>query len=158
MFATKKGLVKKTHTHGRVYVFKFTLDDGTILHKVGMCHSPRSIDRMFEVLRGFFTVFRYSPKCELRKDKKVLVPHLVEKHLHYLLEEMSYSFDKKFDGSTEFFSDIDEEALLDYLDTFQYIDLLEGKTKMKSTDLTAIYAAIDSEKPRKEKDLDVIPF
>ena len=123
---------KPSDGYGRVYVLKVTLQDGTILHKVGMCKSARSIDRMMEILRSFFTTFRYVPNCELRKDKKVVVPLLVEQHMHKVLEDYSYTFDTKFDGSTEFFSDIDEEVLLEYLTNFDYRVILQGRTEMRT--------------------------
>ncbi len=156
-FSKDKGLVQKSK-YGRLYVFKFTLDNNIVVHKVGMCHSARALDRMMEVLRGFFKAYRYVPRCELRRDKKILIPRLVEKHMHGLLEEWSHTFDKKFDGSTEFFFNLDEEALLEYLDDFTYNELLVGKTVMKETELASILEAIDTVKPKKDPKLDEIPF
>lgn len=156
-FSKNKGLEQKSK-HGRLYIFKFTLDNDVVVYKIGMCHSARALDRMMEVLRAFFKVYRYVPRCELRRDKKVLIPRLVEKHIHGLLEEWSYIFNKKFDGSTEFFFDIDEDEVLSYLDTFTYNDLLVGKTTMQENDLTAITEAINSLKPTNNKKPDELPF
>jgi hypothetical protein len=160
MFFKAGKVTKKNNEYGRVYVLRITLKCGTVVHKVGMTNSDRSTDRMFEILRSFFNVYRYSPKCELRKDKKVLVPLLVEKHLHELLAEWSYKFDKSFDGSTEFFHELDESVLLDYLDNFEYTSLLRV-TKIKEEHLIAIRTAIDSQTPpplTKPSDEDKIPF
>ena len=129
---------EKPSKYGRLYVLKFILDDGTVLHKVGMCNSDRSTDRMMEILRDFFIKYRYVPRCEMRRDKKTIAPLLLEKHMHSLLDEWSYSFDKKFNGSTEFFSDIDESILLDYLDNFDYRELLRGKDSMNLVDYETI--------------------
>ena len=129
---------EKPSKYGRLYVLKFILDDGTVLHKVGMCNSDRSTDRMMEILRDFFIKYRYVPRCEMRRDKKTIVPLLLEKHMHSLLDEWSYRFDEKFNGSTEFFSDIDESALLDYLDNFDYKELLRGKDSMNLVDYETI--------------------
>jgi len=156
MFFKKGKVVSKTPKYGRLYVFKFTLDDNTIVHKVGMCYSDRAISRMFEVLQSFFQVHRYVPRCELRRDKKVLVPLLVEKHMHEILNDMSYTFELHFDGHTEFFKDLDEEAVLEYLDEFKYSDLLKGRRTMKEKDLAAITEIISPDK-HSQKD-DIIPF
>lgn len=118
--------------YGRVYVFRIALLDGTILHKVGMCSSARSIDRMMEVLRSFFIAYRYVPMCTLRKDKKTKIPLLLEKHMHEVLDEFSYKFDKKFDGSTEFFKDLDEDVLLDYLKDFDDYQYLGKQTSLET--------------------------
>ena len=120
--------------YGRVYVLRFTLSCGKIVHKVGMCRSARSTDRLFEITRSFFNVYRYSPQVVMKRDKKVIVPLLVEKHLHNILSEWHYTFDKKFGGSTEFFENIDEEILLDYIDNWDYTELLRSEESMRSSD------------------------
>lgn len=134
--------------YGRVYVFRMELIDGTVLHKVGMCSSARSTDRLFEVLRSFFNVYRYVPVATIRKDRKCLVPELVEKHMHSALAEYSHNFDKKFDGCSEFFSDIDEEVLLDYIGGYDELDLMKGATSMK----THHYDILCAERKRRELD------
>ncbi len=143
--------------YGRIYIFKFTLDTGKVIHKVGLCYSDRATDRMFEVLRAFFTIYRYVPKCELKRDKKVLIPNLVEKHLHKLLDDWSYSFDKKFGGSTEFFYNLDEKVLLEYLDSFTYNNLLENISTIKEIDYNKILDAIEKTNPIPEVN-DTLPF
>jgi hypothetical protein len=160
MFFKAGKVNKKNNEYGRVYILRITLKCGTVVHKVGMTNSDRSTDRMFEILRSFFNTYRYSPKCELRKDKKVLVPLLVEKHFHEILDEWSYRFDKNFDGHTEFFHDLNESAVIEYLDNFDYRDLLQ-KTVMKKEHLEAVRIAIDSQtptNPTESLDKDKIPF
>jgi len=146
MFASRsKGIVKKPD-FGRVYIFRITLSCGKTIWKLGMTHSDRATDRMFEVLRSFFQVHRYSPKCELKRDKKVLVPRLVEKHMHSLLDEWKYTPNRPSDGSTEFFHNLDEEVLLEYLDNFTYNMLLQT-TSLKESDYTKILDAIEKTTP-----------
>ena len=145
--------------YGRLYVLKFTLDDGTVLHKVGMCNSDRSTDRMMEILRDFFVKYRYVPRCEMRRDKKTIVPLLLEKHMHSLLDEWSYRFDEKFNGSTEFFSDIDESVLLDYLDNFNYRELLRNREPMKIEDYDSLCEYVREEDDKlKVEGTDILPF
>ena len=146
MFFKKDKSLVKTSEYGRVYALRITLDTGKVVHKVGMCHSERSVDRMMEVLRSFFNTYRYVPQCVLKRDKKILIPRLVEKYLHDRLDDLVYTFDKKFDGSTEFFQDLDEEAFLEYLDSFEYTELLQC-TVMKEQDLLVITKALDKKKP-----------
>ena len=161
MFASRsKGIIKKSK-EGRIYVLRVTLSCGTVVHKVGMTHSDRATDRMMEILRSFFSTYRYVPMCELKRDKQIQVPRLVETHLHQILDEWSYTFDKKFGGSTEFFYDLDETVLLDYLDNFDYRDLLTGRTVMKEGDLADIVTVINSQEVAKIKisiNEDEIPF
>ena len=157
-FSSSKGLTKKSE-FGRVYILQLTLKCGKVIHKVGMTNSDRATDRMFEVLRSFFNTYRYVPSCKLKKDKKVLIPLLVEKHMHNILDEWSYTTEKPFDGSTEFFHNLDEEAVIGYLENFQYTDLLSGQTSMKEKDYNEIKIAIEKQSP-KIIDLndDTIPF
>lgn len=159
MFFSRTGGAVKSDGYGRVYVFRFTLDDGTVLHKVGMTHSDRALDRFMEVLRSFFTTFRYVPNASIRRDKKVVVPLLVEKHIHNLLYEHNHRFDKKFDGYKEFFHNIDEEVLLDYLDNFTYNILLEESGSMAIVDYEAIRLEMrDPKDPRFPMEDDKVKF
>jgi len=159
-YSRSKGDVsEKPSKYGRLYVLKFTLDDGTVLHKVGMCNSDRSTDRMMEILRDFFVKYRYVPRCEMRRDKKTIVPLLLEKHMHSLLDEWSYRFDEKFNGSTEFFSDIDESVLLDYLDNFNYRELLRNREPMKIEDYDNLCEYVKEENDKlKVEGTDILPF
>ena len=158
-FSSSKGLTKKSK-YGRIYVLQLTLSCGKIIHKVGMTHSDRATDRMMEILRSFFNTYRYVPKCKIRKDKEVLIPMLVEKYMHEILDEWSYTPDKPFDGSTEFFHNLDENEVLTYLDEFKYNDLLIGKITMKAKELQDIRDAIKTteKKPKKSPKDDILPF
>ena len=141
---TKYSHLPDADSYGRIYVIKLVLVDGTEVHKVGMVNTDdlsRVTDRMMEILRSFFTVYRYVPYAELRKAKKVRIPYIVEAYLHSLLADTKYTFDKKFSGSTECF-EIDEESFLEYLDKFEYVEMLRGETKMKKDRYEAITEAM----------------
>jgi len=126
------------------------LGDGSIIHKIGLTHSPRSLDRMMEILRSFFHEYCYIPICELRRDKSTPIPRLLEKHLHQLLRDWQFVPDRKTDGYKEMFYGLDEEVLLDYIDNLDYRELLIGKTSMLSKDYDAIKEAI-AQQPTPDK-------
>lgn len=139
---------------GRVYVIKLTLPNGDIVHKIGMTHSARSTDRMMEILRSWFTAYRYIPHTELRLDKETGVPLLLEKHMHEVLKEWKYIPDKRVDGYQEMFIDLDEDIVLDYLKHFDY-KLLLNCTDIKIPDYNYIQSQIN---PTNLDPLEDIPF
>jgi len=131
--------------YGRVYVFELVLDNGTIIHKVGMVNSDsmsRVTDRLMEVLRSFFMQYRYVPHSKIVKAKKYLVPYYVETHMHHLLEELKYVPDKKFDGSNELFVNLDIDEFTEYMSMFKYEELLRGHVSMAKDKYENICAAI----------------
>ena len=151
------GKMCKKQTEGRVYVIRLVLRDGTEVHKVGMCHSPRSTDRMMEVLRSWFTAYRYVPYAELRLDKGTGIPRLLEKHMHELLSDLKWVPDKKVDGGQEMFVGVDEGALLDYLRNFDYAVLLRETTSIRSEDFDYIRSQINATEKLSELS-DEIPY
>ena len=93
------------HSLGYVYLMEFKFKQGDsfkTLFKVGVTVNE-PIDRMLQVCRSFFQSRRYVPECRIVRMRKT--PHYFdkEKELHSLLINHNYSFNKKFDGSTEFF-------------------------------------------------------
>ena len=148
---------------GRVYLFEFILDDNTLVYKVGMVNSDsmsRVTDRLMEVLRSFFMTYRYIPRSRIVKAKKYKIPYIVENHFHSLLDDIKYSFDKKFDGSNEFFTDLDVDMFKEYMDTFEYIELLRGETSMPKDRYEKIKTAIrEAELEKNPADsTDDVPF
>ena len=124
---------EKDEPYGRVYIFELVLEDGTEIHKVGMVGSDsmsRVTDRLMEVLRSFFMQYRYVPHSKIVKAKKFLVPYYVETHIHHLLEDLKYTPDKKFDGSNELFIGLDTDELVNYMEEFEYGELLRDSTSM----------------------------
>lgn len=106
------------------------LPDGVVVHKIGMCKSNRSTDRMMEILRSWFTKFRFVPYTELRLDMETNYPVELEAHIHRVLDHKQFIPHMKVEGRTEMFTDIDEFRVLHYIRTFNedlvpYLDLTE---------------------------------
>ena len=100
---------------GRVYVIKMTLPGNTVIWKIGMCHSNRSTDRMMEILRSWFTKYRFVPYTELKLDMDCGRPKEIEAHIHKILSHKQFIPDEKVSGGTEMFIDINELRVIQYL-------------------------------------------
>lgn len=100
---------------GRIYVIKMVLPDSVVVHKIGLCHSSRSVDRMMEILRSWFTNFRFVPYSELRLDMETNYPKQIEEHIHKVLAHKKFMPHKEVSGWTEMFTDIDEFRVIQYL-------------------------------------------
>ena len=103
---------------GRVYVIRATLPDDTVLYKIGMVNSSRSVDRMMEILRSWFQAYRFVPYTELRLDRECSHPYQLEQFMHKVLARYQWVPSKKVDGGTEMFIGLDERRLLHYLRNF----------------------------------------
>jgi len=103
---------------GRVYIIKLVLPDGCVVHKIGMTHSNRATDRMMEILRSWFTRYRFVPYSELRLDMECYCPGDLEKHMHRVLHSKRFTPDEKVSGGTEMFTDINEVRVIHYLKNF----------------------------------------
>ena len=103
---------------GRIYVIRMELPDGLIVHKIGMCNSNRSVDRMMEIVRSWFMRFRFIPHTELKLDMNTNYPKELESHIHQILKHKQFIPHMKVDGGTEMFHGIDEFRVLHYLRTF----------------------------------------
>ncbi len=114
MFAYRQD--KKIVT-GRVYMLRMVLDDKEVIHKIGMCYTPRSTDRMMEILRSWFMQYRYVPETRMRMDFETKTPYPLEQHIHEALSECKWIPDKKVDGANEMFMGIDEQEVIDYIKT-----------------------------------------
>ena len=97
---------------GRVYVVKLILPDDTVVHKVGMCNSSRSADRMMEILKSWFNAYRFVPYAELRLDLQCHEPEKLEKYIHRILKPVAFEPSKKVNGGTEMFTDVNESKLI----------------------------------------------
>ena len=100
---------------GRVYVVKMTLPGDLYVYKIGMCNSNRSTDRMMEILRSWFTKFRFIPHSELKLDMETGRPREIEAHIHKALYHKRYTPTEKVSGGTEMFTGLDEFRVLQYL-------------------------------------------
>jgi hypothetical protein len=103
---------------GRIYVVRMELPDGVIVHKIGMCNSNRSVDRMMEILRSWFTRFRFVPYTELKLDMNTNYPKQLESHIHKILNHKRFTPHMEVEGRTEMFNGIDELRVLHYIRTF----------------------------------------
>ena len=83
-----------------------------------MTHSNRSTDRMMEILRSWFTQFRFVPHSELRLDMPCSNPLELEQYIHQLLKPNQFIPNHKVSGGTEMFTDINELRLLTYLQSY----------------------------------------
>lgn len=104
-----------TQQIGRVYVIRMVLPDDTVVHKIGMCKSSRSVDRMMELLRSWFMSFRFIPYIEMRLDMQCQEPAKLELHIHKVLDAVRWVPDHQVEGRTEMFTDVNEVRLLHYL-------------------------------------------
>lgn len=103
---------------GRIYVIKITLPDACVVHKIGMCNTDRSTDRMMEILRSWFTRYRFVPYAELKLDMETGRPRELETHIHKILKSKQFIPNEKVEGGTEMFMDINEFRVLRYLKQF----------------------------------------
>lgn len=117
---------------GRIYVIRMELPDGYIVHKIGMCNSNRSVDRMLEILRSWFMRFRFIPYCELKLDMECNCPKELEAHIHKILGHQQFHPHMKVDGGCEMFIGIDEFRVLHYLRTFN--EDLAGRLNLTDKD------------------------
>ncbi len=100
---------------GRLYVIKMVLPDDTVVHKIGMTNSNRSVDRMLEILRSWFMNFRFVPYTEMRLDMECQDPGKLEAHIHHVLESKRFVPNHKVEGGTEMFVELNELRVLHYL-------------------------------------------
>jgi len=133
---------RKDKEDGRLYILKMYIDN-QIVYKIGITKSERIEDRMCEILTSFFKVYRYIPKTVLKRHIKTKIPNTMERHLHHILKDYSITFDKKFNGYTEFFTDIDEKTLLDYIDTLDLNTVLDGVDRIPITEYEYIKEKLD---------------
>ena len=122
---------------GRVYVIRVTLPGGLVVYKIGMTNSPRSVDRMMEILRSWFMQYRFVPHTELKLDLECSHPRELEQHIHKVLSRQQFIPSKKVDGGTEMFIEIDEFRVIHYLKQFNMRNF-DKPLKLTSKDYDAL--------------------
>lgn len=127
----------KRQNIGRVYVIKLVLPGDTIVWKIGMVHSARSLDRMMEILRSWFSRYRFVPYAELRLDLECGNPLELEKHIHKILHKHQFIPSEKVEGGTEMFTDINEFRVLHYLRQFD-VRNFDGPLMLTEADYDAL--------------------
>lgn len=99
-------------SEGIVYLLVIWLDDGTEVYKIGV--TKRTIqERVCEILSSYWVKYRVFPKCYPKRYKTTDRIYEKESAIHKELSDYSYAFDKKFGGSTEFFSGIELEKVVE---------------------------------------------
>lgn len=92
-------------SEGIVYLLVIRLEDDTEVYKIGV--TTRKIqERVGEILASFWTQYRYFPYCKPKRFRSTNDIFEKEAKIHKELAEFSYEFDKKFGGSSEFFSGV----------------------------------------------------
>lgn len=66
---------------------------------------------MFEIVRSWFNAYRFVPYAELKLDLQCHNPLKVEQYVHDVLAPVAFTPNKKVQGSTEMFTDLDTEKL-----------------------------------------------
>ena len=116
--------------YGRLYVIQITLPDDTVVFKVGMTHSDRATDRMFEILRSWFMKYRFTPCAELKLDRSVQNPAELEKLAHRVLSDYRWIPDMQVDGGTEMFTGLNACRLLHFLRHLEVGQDAEGVNRL----------------------------
>lgn len=114
---------KMVEDEGILYILIFKID-GEKVFKVGMTKRKLE-DRVSEILTSFYHKFRYYPYMRPKRFKKVSSVFAKEALMHKALKEFKYVPDHVFSGSTETFSGIEEQLVLDMYDRVLE-DKLEG--------------------------------
>lgn len=121
--------VSKSEKHieedpGILYLVHFKLDEKDLV-KIGV--TSRTIEeRVSEILISIFKKYREFPYCRPKRFRKTGNVYEKEAILHDYFKEYSYTPEKKFSGSTEFF-DIPLDDVVKV-----YEDLLNGKELYES--------------------------
>jgi len=126
-----------TQDVGRVYVIKMVLPGRVVVHKIGMTNSNRATDRMMEILRSWFTKYRFVPYTELKLDMECGYPKQLEALIHKILRRKRFDPNHKVDGGTEMFVEIDEFRLIEYLRKFNDLNF-EHPLELSDKDCDAI--------------------
>ena len=108
-----------TKNPGWVYIMKFTLrEHSKPVYKIGITRKSgeirQPVDRMLQILRSYYTHYRYIPECTVKRFREVANCFTIETRLHRHFRELRYvPKGKSFDGSTEMFTGFAEAYLLE---------------------------------------------
>ena len=95
---------------GIVYLLYMWVGDVMVV-KIGI--TTRSIEeRVCEILSSYFKKYRVFPKLYPKRFKSTKEILTKEQMLHKYFDDRRYEFDKKFDGSSEYFMIEDEAELI----------------------------------------------
>ena len=100
----------KVDNSGILYIMRFWLDD-RVIYKIGVT-KRKPEERLMDILLSFYKVYRYVPRCDIKRFTTTDNVYAKESIFHKCLKAYSFSSDKRFSGATELFCGIDEEILL----------------------------------------------
>jgi hypothetical protein len=108
---------KKYVKKGKCYIMRFTLEDGDVVHKVGV--TTRRIEtRVKEVANSFCDTYKYMPMVQVLKKENIPNYFGVEGFMLRTHKHLKVKWVTRFDGSSEFIRVPDEDKLLEeYMDT-----------------------------------------
>lgn len=110
---------------GILYVVHFELEDKSLV-KIGV--TARTIEeRVSEILVSIFKKYREFPYCRPKRFRKTGDVYEKEAQLHAYFREYSYTPNKKFSGSTEFFDVSLDDVVKVYEDLLNGKDIYEGR-------------------------------
>jgi hypothetical protein len=100
-------------TKHRLYVIKFWLDNGDVVHKIG--YTSKSAEcRLLQILGSFLQVYGYSPRAKVIQHELVKGGYGAEQALHKVFSNDRYSVDEGISGYTEFFKLDSDKLTIEY--------------------------------------------
>ena len=87
--------------------------EGCKLVKIGITKRPTVVDRVLEIIAGYYKSYRIFPEVYPKRHKRTTMVFKKEAILHEYYRSSKVEFDKHFGGCTEFFRIDDEERLLE---------------------------------------------
>lgn len=88
----------------RVYLLDITFASGMKCVKIGKSSGKSSLDRMLQIQRDYYTKYRVTFICNIKRDRVVEDAFKVETDLHRFFQGYKYTPKIAFDGSTELFN------------------------------------------------------
>lgn len=106
--------VTKAENSGSGILYILVMDiDGEVVYKVGVTQRDKIEERVCEILTSFFKSYRYFPWTRPKRFKKTDDVYEKETKMHKYLKEYQYKPEKRFGGSTELFTGIALDTLVD---------------------------------------------
>jgi len=91
----------------------YVMHEGCKLVKIGITKRPTIVDRVLEIVAGYYKVYRIFPEVYPKRHRRTTMVFKKEAMMHAYYRDMKVEFDKPFTGYTEMFKIDDEEHLLE---------------------------------------------
>lgn len=108
----KPSLADEKNVNGILYILYIDLEDKQ-LQKIGVTRRLRIEERVSEILCSIFTPYRVFPRCYPKRFSRTTDIFEKESMLHRYFSSCRYVPASSFSGSTEVFTGIDEDHLLE---------------------------------------------